>query len=108
MADLRPRDAIPGPALRREVIIPKANDGLAFHRRVAILSILIALLAGSMDAMLWREAQRHAERADIRADIAIERAALVHEYEQRREAGEVPDVDAPGTADWVFRCGNVP
>lgn len=109
MADPRPRDDISRPALRREVIIPKANDGLAFHRRVAILSILIALLAGSLDAMLWREAQRHAERAHIEAGIAAERAALVQEYEARREAGEVPDRDGIDVAEQDFLlCGNVP
>ncbi len=113
MAGSRPRDDISRPALRREVIIPKANDGLAFYRRVAILSILVALLAGSLDAMLWREARRCAEQAHIEAGNAAERAALVEEYEARREAGEVPDVDELRIeperfriANEHFRCGN--
>jgi len=90
MAEIRLRDESSRPALRREVIIPRANDGLGFHRRVAILSVLVALLAGSLDAMLWREAQRRSDQADIEAGIAAERAALVQEYEARRAAGEMP------------------
>lgn len=101
MADPRPREDTSTPALRREVIIPKGNDGLAFHRRVAVLAILVALMAGSLDAMLWREAQRRSQQAHIEAVIAAERAALVVDYEARREAGEVPDVG-------YFRCGNEP
>ena len=110
MAKSRSRDDFSKPALRREVIIPKANEGLAFHRRVAILSILVALLAGSLDAMLWREAQRHAEQANIEAGIAAERAALVEDYEARREAGDVPAVDEliPDGDLGHFRCGNAP
>jgi hypothetical protein len=106
MAEVRSRDDTCRPALRREVIIPKANDGLAFHRRVAILSVLVALLAGSLDAMLWREAQRRADQTQVEADIAAQRAALVDDYEARRAAGEVPyhgdfDVDL----DEVTFCG---
>ena len=47
---------------------------LAFHRRIAVLSVFVAMLAGSLDAMLWREAQRDAERLQMEAQIAAQRA----------------------------------
>jgi hypothetical protein len=92
MAELHSRDDSSTPILRREVIVPRVHDALAFHRRIAVLSILVALLAGSIDAMLWREAQLRAERAQaeydypaaVQVDYAAERAALEAEYELRQ------------------------
>jgi len=72
MAGLHPRDEVTElPKLRREVIVPKARDAFAFHRRIALLSIFVALLAGSLDAMLWRDAQRNAERARARYNAEV-------------------------------------
>jgi len=53
--------------------VPRAADGLAFHRRLAVLSILVALFAGSLDAMLWRAAQRSAARSLVDARRASDR-----------------------------------
>lgn len=81
--------------------MPRGSDALAFHRRVAILSILVALLAGSLDAMMWREAQRRAARARVEADIAAQRAAMAA---QRRAVDPHAATDAPAYASWRATC----
>jgi hypothetical protein len=60
MAELRPESKASEPRLRREVILPPQRDAASFHRRIAIMSICIALLAGTLDALMWRAAQRQA------------------------------------------------
>ena len=55
---------------------------MAFHRRIAVLSVLVAMMAGSLDAMLWREAQRDAEQRQRAA------AAAAAELAERETAAE--------------------
>ncbi len=51
------------------------------HRRIAVLSILIALLAGSLDAMMWREARHAAAQAQIDAELEAEVADIQREFD---------------------------
>jgi hypothetical protein len=91
MAELRPGQRHAVQVLRREVVVPKARDALAFHRRIAVVSICIAMLAGSLDAILWHEARRQAtEAAQVEVDIARERALIEDEYERSMLRFQLP------------------
>ena len=102
-------DATELPRLRREVIIPRATDALAFHRRIAVLSILVAMLAGSLDAMLWREAQLQTEHTQIEARIAAERAEMALEADAmaRQIRVEMPVQLSETHADSALGLGSV-